>query len=258
MIDYHRIDLIFLVVSVTAAAAATVTARWAGWLAPDGITPSITIGTVAMSLGGWPVALLLLLFFVSSSLVSINGSYTNSNLVENPARGGLQVWCNGFWFTLFLLASFVQDDFIFLVSACSALAAATSDTWASELGSRRFSSRTYLITRLKAVEPGTDGGISLPGLLAGLLGSGLIAMGADLLIFDSMKASLTIFCAGFLGCLADSYFGAKFQYSDQNTSVERSRILRFSVDNNMVNWLATGTASMLPIILNLFWYEKMV
>lgn len=104
----------------------------------------------------------------------------------------------------------------------SAVAAACADTLASELGS--LSDRVYMITSLRRVPPGTDGGVSLPGQLAALLGAGLIA-GLGLLLLGLVApalwpgralevgaASVAVpVLAGFVGCQVDSLAGATLE-----------------------------------------------
>jgi len=58
------------------------------------------------------------------------------------------------------------------------IATATADTMASEVG---ITSTPRLITTLKKVPPGTDGGISLIGTAAGIFGAGIIGISAYLL-----------------------------------------------------------------------------
>ena len=58
------------------------------------------------------------------------------------------------------------------------IATATADTMASEVG---VTQQPRLITTLKKVPPGTDGGISVVGTAAGIIGAGIIGVAAYLL-----------------------------------------------------------------------------
>ncbi|MGC2694789.1 MAG: DUF92 domain-containing protein, partial [Candidatus Angelobacter sp.] len=60
------------------------------------------------------------------------------------------------------------------VLALAALAEAAADTSSSEIG-MAFPGKTILLTTLKSVPAGTDGGISLVGTLAALLGAAAVA-----------------------------------------------------------------------------------
>lgn len=215
----------------------------------DGMFAATVVGIFIFGIGGWPAAVVVLLFFISSSIFSGIDRSNGAGNINRSRRDGLQVWANGFWLVLMLVLMTIFRDGIFLVGAMAAIAVATADTWATELRSKSHGS-TYLITTLEQVNPGVDGGISLQGTLWGLLGSGLIAVTSVYVFSLQLSVFFSIFIAGFLGCLLDSYFGAIFQHN------KRSAVLpgikqHVNVNNNMVNALATGAGAVLALILNL-------
>jgi uncharacterized protein (TIGR00297 family) len=215
----------------------------------DGMFAAIVIGMFIFGIGGWPAAVIVLLFFISSSIFSGTDFSSGAGATDRSRRDGLQVWANGFWlvFMLVLLAIFSKG--VFLVAAMAAIAVATADTWATELRSKSHGS-TYLVTTLEPVTPGVDGGVSLQGTLWGLLGSGLIAATSMYVFSLQFSIFFSIFIAGFLGCLLDSYFGVVFQHNNGSTAVLGTKY-HIDINNNMVNALATGAGSLLAIILNL-------
>jgi uncharacterized protein (TIGR00297 family) len=102
-----------------------------------------------------------------------------------------------------------QQDLL-AVAFLSALAVSTSDTVASETGI--WAKKTYMITTLKQIEPGPNGGVSLYGFGTSLLGTLLFALVAYVLIFQrfdlSILYSLVIVAAGMVGNIMDSILGA--------------------------------------------------
>ena len=102
-----------------------------------------------------------------------------------------------------------QQDLL-AVAFLSALAVSTSDTVASETGI--WAKKTYMITTLKQIEPGPNGGVSLYGFGTSLLGTLLFALVAYVLIFQrfdlSILYSLVIVTAGMVGNIMDSILGA--------------------------------------------------
>jgi uncharacterized membrane protein len=121
--------------------------------------------------------------------------------------------------------------------AAGALAAATADTWATEIGA--FSRRPpRLVTTLATVAPGTSGGITLVGTLGGVAGAA--AMGALATALDSPGRAagpglagpalgLAVALAGVLGMLVDSLLGAaaqaRFECASCGQRFERARAL---------------------------------
>lgn len=91
----------------------------------------------------------------------------------------------------------------------AAFASALADTLSSEIGllSKR---KPVLITTLKQVEPGTDGGITLLGMAAAL-GGALVIATVHFLFFGNAFLFLVLVACGVFGSLVDSFFGAVFE-----------------------------------------------
>ena len=109
------------------------------------------------------------------------------------------------------------------------------DTASSECG-QAFTQRSYLITSLRRVEVGTDGGISVPGTLAALFTACIIAALAAYTTWIPHGDALFVASAGFLGTIVDSLLGA---------TLERRGLL----DNNGVNFSSTVAAGLLSLLL---------
>ncbi len=90
-------------------------------------------------------------------------------------------------------------------------AVTNSDTFASEIGA--IDSKTRLITTLKRVAPGTNGGISLTGTVAAVLGAVIIGISFTYLAYDSFRLDHVILVSslGFMGNLVDSLLGATLE-----------------------------------------------
>ena len=218
----------------------------------DGSLSAILLGTIAFGLGGIAGAATILGFFITSSLISQDIKENAGDQVLDSRRfrrDGYQVWANGFWFTFFVILWFVSEESFFLIAAVGSVATATSDTWATELGGNFRPGKTVLVTTLKETEPGTDGGISIKGLVAGLIGAAVIA---GIFLLTSPEFSWTIIIAisiaSFLGSLLDSYLGATIQGRSFYMDFVKADY-KFVIDNNMVNWLSTGAGALLTIIL---------
>ena len=196
-----------------------------------GFLASTLVGTIILGLGGIAWAILLMVFFISSSILSKMFRKRKAGVDEKFAKGSQrdagQVFANGgvaaclalTWFVTRLVGpESAENDWIWMAFAGS-LAAATADTWGTELGvlSRR---RPVLITTFKPVDPGTSGGISLMGALSALAGAALIAGLAVLmgkvgwikgLEVNGWIQFMVITFAGFAGSLVDSLLGATKQ-----------------------------------------------
>jgi uncharacterized protein (TIGR00297 family) len=131
---------------------------------------------------------------------------------------------------------------LFLLGFTGAVATACADTFSTEIGQAEGKPR--LITTFERVPVGTNGGVSLPGFGAALLGSFAIALASLIFIgsslSDEQRLSLFLIClvSGFLGCVADSYLGA---------TVENRNPLY--LNKHHVNFLATLSGGAIAVLL---------
>ncbi len=241
----------------------------------SGILGSIVSGTSIVGMGGWPWGLSLVYFFVSSSLFSSFKAREKAavatdkfskgsrrDLSQVAANGGLATFfalCNGFSHSRGLRQR-AQSGFI------GALATATADTWATELGTlSRIPPR--LITNGKPVAPGTSGGLTPLGVGASAMGA--CSLGYLFWLTTGMSKSLSsapllALIGGIAGSFFDSILGATLQamYFCPNCEAEteqrihqcgtRSKFLRGIrwMNNDAVNFIATAIGSVTAIILD--------
>ena len=85
-----------------------------------------------------------------------------------------------------------------------------SDTTASEVG-KAYGKRTFLITTLQPVTPGTEGAVSLEGTMAGIAGSAIIAgVGWSIGVITGIGALICLLAA-FIATNLESVIGATLQ-----------------------------------------------
>ena len=85
-----------------------------------------------------------------------------------------------------------------------------SDTTASEVG-KAYGKRTFLITTLQPVTPGTEGAVSLEGTMAGVAGSAIIAgVGWSIGMITGIGALICLLAA-FIATNLESVIGATLQ-----------------------------------------------
>ncbi|MDD3753274.1 MAG: TIGR00297 family protein [Methanobacterium sp.] len=133
------------------------------------------------------------------------------------------------------IVAFVMAAFGNYAGFIGSIATATADTMASEVG---VVTTPRLITNFKRVPPGTDGGISVVGTIAGILGAGLIGLAAYMLgVYPDLAKTLTIaLVAGSVGCFVDSILGAMLE-------------IKGYLNNEHVNLLATLTGALLGNVM---------
>jgi len=207
-------------------------------LSLSGAIAAVVLGTAIFGLGGLPWAVLLVGFFVSSSVLSRlfkrNKAAVNEKFSKGSRRDAGQVLANGGIAGLLVIAQAAFPSInIWWFAAAGTLAAVNADTWATELGvlSR---SEPRMLTTGKTVEKGTSGAVSWDGTLAALAGAvviGLLAIivwpdyagGASLAQAPLRLGLITL--AGLTGSFVDSLLGATIQaiYYCPNCAKETER-----------------------------------
>jgi uncharacterized protein (TIGR00297 family) len=206
-----------LIIGLLLAVVSSYIAYRVGSLSKDGAFAAVIIGTVIFGLGGWQWAVLLLAFFISSSLLTRAFNKRKRKMNEKYSKGGhrdaAQVFGNGGIASFFVMlhAFFPQTTWAWAGFA-AALAAVNADTWATELGVLNPSAPRLITDLRKAVEKGTSGAISIYGTVAALLGAAFIGFLAAVL-FPAGGESLffLVTLSGLLGSLVDSLLGATVQ-----------------------------------------------
>lgn len=181
--------------------------------------------------------LLMISFFILGNLVTIyKQKIKEAEGVSEGIRTFRNVFGNGTAATIFSIFYFMTKEQIFQIAFISAMATATSDTFATEIG-QSHEKNPRLITNLKKVKVGTPGAISLQGISAAIVGSFLISLLSFIL---SNEKSFLIYgtLSGIVGCLVDSLIGA---------TIERNLI-----DKHMTNFIATLSGGIFSIILFYF------
>jgi uncharacterized protein (TIGR00297 family) len=194
---------------------------WAGYrrqsLSRSGVVGAIVVGTLTFGLGGWDWGLLLIAFFISSSLLSHYRKGDKREMAEKFAKTGqrdlAQTLANGGWGAVLAIAYSCQPAPILFAAFVGAMAAVNADTWATELGVLN-PAPPRLITTGQKVPAGTSGGVTTLGTAAALGGGLLIGLMA--LVLSQVGAigesgtlagsHLWLVSIGIIGGLAGSTF----------------------------------------------------
>ena len=248
------------------AASVSVFARKARSLTTGGAIAATFVGTVAVA-AGWNWGALLILYFVSSTLLSRSGralkeQRTASIVAKGGERDFIQVLANGATFTGAAVAMIVRPDVRWIALGAGSLAAAAADTRAPEIGTL-YGGEPRSIVTWRRLPTGTSGGVSAIGTLAVVSGAMFIAVLAKL--FGATPAvARHVALGGVVGALIDSLLGATIQARRRCVVCERetertthdcgaeTRHLRGSawLDKDMVNFLSSAAGGLLAALLS--------
>lgn len=248
-----------------------------GSVTAGGGVAGAVVGAVILFAGGFTYWIMLMLFFVSSTLASRLGIRRKRRLERMHEKGSrrdaVQVFANGAVAAVAVVALRTTGGPVFALAAAGAFASVNADTWASELGVLARRPPRSIVT-WRELEPGTSGGVSVPGTVAAAAGSLAIAVwfalsvgfagepmegaGGALLApaaIGPAAALLVVWLAGFVGTTADSVLGATVQalYRDESGAIterrrgpdgpnERARGIPF-VTNDVVNAVSSIVAA---------------
>lgn len=210
------------------------------------ITASLMFSTFVFPYRPWNTALIPVLAVLLLTSFATRFGRHNKELLgtaeKRHGRGAPQVAANLGIAALVLepaIQSRLIDSHVFsppasaplliFVLGLAALAEAAADTVSSEIG-QVLGGQPRMITTLRRVDPGTDGGVTLAGTLAGVIAAGVVS-GAGCVALRGDPSLFAIgWAGGVFGLFFDSLLGA---------TAERAGWL----NNDGVNFLSTASAA---------------
>lgn len=229
-----------------------------------GSVATFLLGVVVFGVGGWKFTLPILAFFILSSLLSKLGKQQKQKISEKfqkSSRRDLgQVLANGGIAGLAVLLSNYFPGETWYPVFVSSVAAATADTWGTEIGV--FSKvKPRNILNFKKVPTGSSGGITILGTAGALLGSMVIAGIAGIFV-KNVNVIMIITISGFVASIVDSLLGAtvQSQYQCPNCHKITEKTVHCNthktklvsgwrwIDNDVVNGICTLSGAILAWI----------
>ncbi len=230
--------------------------------APAGIVITVAFAVAArilraVSLGGaiagaavtfllwiaWPPAFLgeLMVFVLASGATRVGYARKQElgTAEAHEGRSASQILANLAVATLSALAATFLHKPLLMFACAGALAEAAADTVSSEIG-QAASNEPFLITSLRPVPPGTNGGVSGVGTLAGIAAALVISGVCVLANVVPGRGLVVALVAGTAGTFFDSFLGA---------TLERNRALT----NDQVNFSSTLFAAALAVVFAKLW-----
>ena len=172
----------------------------------------------------WPLLLMLVLTLAASRIGRAH-KLALGTAEGSRGRSAAQVAANLGAAALTVLLINSAGQVLAEMVMLAALAEAAADTLASELG-EVFGGKPRLITTWQQVAPGTDGGVTLQGTLAGIAGAAVVDTVGAAILRLGLRAGAIVFAAAVAGLVVDSLLGAL---------IER----RGWLNNDAVNFLST-------------------
>jgi uncharacterized protein (TIGR00297 family) len=205
----------------------------------SGVLSGILMGFLIVSFTDFRWFVLILSFFVIGGIFTkYKYDYKRAIGIAQEgggARGYRNVFGNGLIALVCAIAFGITGNALLVIAFIGAVATATGDTLASEIG-QTYRKLPRLITDLRLVPHGTDGGITMLGEYSAVAGAGAIAIIAILLGVGAFNTIVPVILGGFFGANVDSVLGAV---------LER----RHYLTNSSVNLLATVAGALAAVVI---------
>lgn len=243
-------------------------------LTPRGIATAAVVGFIH-AVHPFRLLVLLLVFFVCGTKLTSWGADIKAELLTDEVHGvvpaapieskqdgvqisgtkkkgrtATQVLCNSLPATLLALThlyvaregkvsiSHSLSDLL-IIGVVAQYACSAADTFSSEIGILN-DGWPILITTFRKVPPGTNGGVSVLGLIAALMGGSIIGLTAFVIPTNSWMTKVIILlisvAAGLLGSLVDSLLGATMQTTVYNA--EMKKVVEVHGGSSLQSWEA--------------------
>ena len=196
--------------------AAVGTLRGQKVLTPMGLAHAWALGVMLWASLGWRGWGTCVCYFAGGVIVTKIGKGKKEALGIAEGRGGMRgpenVWGSAATAAVCALSTmrWPARAALLKLGFVAALATKLSDTCASEIG-KAYGTDTYLITTLKKCKPGDEGGVSLEGTAAGVVGSIVLSCFGVAVGLVSKAMLLPLLLAAFVATNIESLIGAVFQ-----------------------------------------------
>jgi uncharacterized protein (TIGR00297 family) len=209
----------------------------------SGAAGRTVLGTIVLVCAGWAGWTLLLATFACAVVSSRLGLRRKLLLGIAEERGGRRGVGNAIANTAVAAVAAILSVMTYahdpaLLALVAALAAAGSDTVASEIG-KAYGGATFLVSTARRVPPGTPGAMSVVGTLAGLASAALLAGTGAVLGLIAAGTVPVVVAGATVGALAESIMGATLEP-------------RGVVNNDVLNFLNTSIAAGVAVELSRF------
>lgn len=226
----------------------------------NGMLTAYLMGIIIFGIGGSSWIIPVLTFFLTSSLLSKISPAHKTNISKSSQRDMFQVLANGGIPLLVAVMYFYTGiSWLYLVYLAG-IAAATGDTWATEIGGFSRKDPRHILT-FKPVSKGTSGGVSIIGTTGAMLGAALISFTGYMFGLNIFSLVIITF-SGFTGSIIDSILGAtaqsRFICGTCSKTTEKKVHCTLPathldgllwIDNDMVNFLNTASSSIILYII---------
>jgi len=261
-----------IVVGIVVIAVLAIFAIKAKAIDVSGAIAGAVICFIVFLAGGFPWLSVIVAFFVISSILTRYHYDYKKKLGSAQEKGGVRSWpntlANGSIAGIAAVAEILTHQDIFIVAFLGSVAAAMSDTVATEIGLLSKSKPRLIVNLKKYVEPGTSGGITLVGEIACLVSAVIItAIGTSLGVISGSyrtlsAAAIAVVGGAIIATNFDSLLGGTIQGKNRCTvcgartealthhgvataSVSGKRM----IDNNAVNLIATFAGAVVSVVL---------
>jgi len=236
-------------------------------LTPGGAAGAMLLGSIVFSIGGIFWVIPMATFFVLSSILSKIGKLRKTLLKGMVEKGSqrdiLQVYANGGISLIMSILYFYTSRDIYFYMFLGSLAAATADTWGTEIGIFARRQPRHILT-FSRVPAGTSGGVTMLGTSGFFMGAGILTLSGIIPARTDTTLGILfviIVASGILGALIDSIIGATVQaqylcpHCDKVTEklqhcgsypTKLVRGIRW-IDNDVVNLACTTSGALLVL-----------
>jgi uncharacterized protein (TIGR00297 family) len=239
-------------------------------LTAGGGAGAMLLGSLVFSIGGSYWVIPMATFFVLSSILSKVGKLKNTILSTMVEKGGqrdlLQVYANGGISLLMAITYHYTGNDLFYLMFLGSLAAATADTWGTEIGILSNKQPRHILTFAK-VPAGTSGGVTVLGTSGFFMGAGVLTLSGIMPINSSTSKLFAIVAiSGILGALIDSIIGATIQAQYQCPACQKTteKLVHCGkyqttlisgirwINNDVVNLICTASGAALVSLFVIF------